>query len=250
MAAATLIRSEPAVPWYEVAHRAWQAAGDGGNCLVLLAATGTTPPPYGELTLEESRRAARFLRDDDRKAFVLARRLVRFLLDLPAAPFSRTAYGKPFVAGAPAFSISHSKGVVAVAFCPAGLGDRIGVDVEAIRTDLHVDDLISLVCHPNELAVLSAMSGETKRSMFYRCWTRKEAVLKAMGSGLSSALSVDVSLFHNSPMIHGPPAMRIWDLPPSGNWAMALAAPVRIGSPVLLHLGDESNPAAPPSCVG
>jgi 4'-phosphopantetheinyl transferase len=231
---------ERASIWHEIARKAWQAAVRAGHVLVVACPAGLPAPPCGALTSDERERAARFLRDDDRQTFVSARQLVRFLLGLSAAPFSYAKNGKPFVDGAPAFSISHSKNLVAIAFCPNGLGDQLGIDLEFIDKNYPIDDAINLVCHPNEIAFIEGLPDVSKRSAFFRCWTRKEAALKAVGGGLPSSRSVDVSLCRNNPVIDGPPPMRIWDLSLDDDWAMALAAPVQVEEMLLLRFNRDA----------
>ncbi len=93
------------------------------------------------------------------------------------------------VDGTPAaisFNVSHGgrHGLIAVA--PSG---RLGVDVEerAARRDL--DGLIGTAFAPNERADLAALRGSRKLHAFYRVWTMKEALLKALGTGLSRDMS-------------------------------------------------------------
>jgi 4'-phosphopantetheinyl transferase len=83
----------------------------------------------------------------------------------------------------PSVSISHSSGLVvcAVADLP-----RLGVDVEnyhARKTD--VSDLAGATLHSSELAEMEGVSAVECRHYFFRRWTLKEALAKALGIGLA-----------------------------------------------------------------
>jgi 4'-phosphopantetheinyl transferase len=83
-------------------------------------------------------------------------------------------------------SRSATAGLAGVAM---SLSAALGVDVERIRSELVDADLLALVLHPHERSTLPA---DHERA-FFSLWTRKEAVLKALGTGLSRPPhSVDV----------------------------------------------------------
>jgi 4'-phosphopantetheinyl transferase len=77
-----------------------------------------------------------------------------------------------------------------------GIADgELGLDVEKVR---HLESLTEMArkhFSPSEFAALDALADEARELAFYRCWTRKEAYIKALGEGLSMPLDVfDVSL--------------------------------------------------------
>lgn len=87
-------------------------------------------------------------------------------------------HGKPYIEGAPYFSISHCKAGIAVAVSD----EPVGIDIEGIR---HAeDDLIKRVCSAREQQTI-AESADPDRA-FTRLWTQKEAVVKAQGVGILS----------------------------------------------------------------
>lgn len=90
------------------------------------------------------------------------------------------------------FNLSHSKDLALIAL---SLGREVGVDIEAVR-DLEVDAIASCCFSPAEREVLNRVEGtEARLSAFYRCWTRKESFVKAIGEGLFCPLDAfDVSL--------------------------------------------------------
>jgi len=84
------------------------------------------------------------------------------------------------------FNMSHSGTLAAYAFTSAG---PVGVDIEQIRS---VSDLEGIAKHhfcPAETTeLLSIADQEQRRDAFFRCWTRKESYIKALGDGLSMPL--------------------------------------------------------------
>lgn len=115
----------------------------------------------------------------------LARRIVCETTLVSRSDFSYTPWGKPFCEQTKIdFSISHSGNSVWVAFNPNG---KVGIDVEQIR---EIPDILRLatVFHPGEYAEIRKQPPAELLATFYRCWVRKEAVLKACGEGLSKPL--------------------------------------------------------------
>ena len=101
--------------------------------------------------------------------------------------FSYSEFGKPFLKDSNLrFNVSHSgnKGIIAV-----NIEDELGIDIELKR---EVPDLLSLsgrFFSKSEVTELSKTdSGKLTDSFFY-CWTRKEAFIKAVGSGLQYPLN-------------------------------------------------------------
>jgi 4'-phosphopantetheinyl transferase len=149
------------------------------------------------LSAEERDRSGRFFHARDARRFRAAHGRLREILafHLAVAPqqivLADGPHGKPYVATPVSplrFSLSHSHGLAAVAVLQ---GAEIGVDIERVgpRAGTEPEDALS----PRERAVLSALAGSERQDAFYRCWTRKEALLKAHGGGLGVPLdSFDV----------------------------------------------------------
>jgi 4'-phosphopantetheinyl transferase len=150
------------------------------------------------LSPDERARAAQFKFDRDARRFAVARSALRRLLSgyLGLTPdevtFAYAAYGKPSLAGVHAalsFNLSHSGEVAVVA---AGWDRAIGVDVEERRP---LPDLAALAAQsfaPREQAMLAALPEGERVAAFFRCWTRKEAFIKATGQGLAQPLEAFV----------------------------------------------------------
>ena len=103
-------------------------------------------------------------------------------------------YGKPsfipslFHSLTPYFSISHCKAGIAVAVAD----EPIGIDIETIR---HADeDLIERTMNEQERLAISDERLEERDRLFTRLWTQKEAVLKAIGTGIQSFEQVQTIL--------------------------------------------------------
>lgn len=158
------------------------------------------------LSLDEKGRADRFHFANDRNRFVVARGLLRELLggylhqDPAGLEFSYGQHGKPRLSGANAtsglcFNLSHSSGLAVYAIAR---GRNLGIDVEHVRADSAGDNIAERYFSVREVSDLRALPPEGRVDGFFRCWTRKEAYLKATGMGLKIALnSFAVSLGHS-----------------------------------------------------
>jgi len=93
--------------------------------------------------------------------------------------------------------VSHSQGWALLAF---SLGRNLGVDVEFIRADVVTDEIAERYFSTQEIAELKALPQRMRAEGFFRCWTRKEAYIKARGEGLQIPLdSFHVSLTPGEP---------------------------------------------------
>jgi 4'-phosphopantetheinyl transferase len=187
----------------------------------------------------EKDRARRFHFLEDQSRCVAARAILRHLLGLyldlrpTDLRLSRGAFGKPSLADAGAgdgirFNLSHSGGLALYAFV---LGREVGIDVE-LTTCVHVDELASAgFLSEGEERQLRALQGPPRQEALLRCWTRKEAYLKAIGEGMGAPLmEVEVSLLPESPALLRAPGgekeIRRWsllDLVPAPGYAACLA---------------------------
>ena len=152
------------------------------------------------LTPDEEARARRFHYDKDRNEFIVSRGTLRTLIGsyLSIAPkelsFRYSEYGQPKLEGDRSieFNVSHSGGMLLLAF---SLNRRIGVDVETIRRDFSTLEIAERFFSECERRSLRELPEELRHPAFFRCWTRKEAFIKALGEGLSHPLDqFDVSL--------------------------------------------------------
>ncbi len=157
------------------------------------------------LSADERQRAGRFHFERDRHRYTVTRGVLRMLLGsyLGADPaqlvFAYSKHEKPFLppdatSNKPSieFNVSHSGAVAMLAFSRER---AVGVDVEMIRPDRDHAAIAKRFFSEHEQAQHAALPESERSHAFFRCWTRKEAFIKAIGSGLSMPLGqFDVSL--------------------------------------------------------
>ena len=154
------------------------------------------------LSAAERERAGRFRFERDRRRFIVARARLRELLGarlgVPPAAVELACgnNGKPALAGRCAharwrFNVSHCDDLAVYAFSRSR---EVGIDVEAIRPLPAADAIAAQVFSPRESEAYLAAAPRDRPLAFFRCWTRKEAFVKALGVGLSARLdALDVS---------------------------------------------------------
>jgi 4'-phosphopantetheinyl transferase len=151
------------------------------------------------LSPEEMQRADRFRFSLHRNRFVLVHAALRHNLCIYSAcpassiDFTISPHGKPSLVnrnkgevGEIEFNLSHSEdlAVVAVSF-----GSVLGVDVEQVREMPDWPQMARQFFSDAEIAAIERVPSHEASTMFLRFWTRKEALLKAMGTGLQDDLS-------------------------------------------------------------
>jgi 4'-phosphopantetheinyl transferase len=165
----------------------------GGTGIVVWWAEPVAPEGGAGLValLDDHERARldRFRRPVDRARYLAAHALTRLavaeLTGRRAAEleFDRTCrcgeqHGKPVLPGGPGFSLTHAGDLVGVAVHTDG---AVGLDVEQVRTLHDLTAMAAHVCSPAETVADAAA--------FFTLWTRKEALLKAIGTGLAAPMS-------------------------------------------------------------
>jgi 4'-phosphopantetheinyl transferase len=184
------------------------------------------------LSRGEIDRALRLRSDRDRMRFVVSRGILRELVGryLGVEPrcvrFRYGAYGKPaLVESMLAINLSRTEDRALFAFAR---GREIGVDIERVRRDLPCERVAAAFFSGAEVPALRAFPPEERSEAFFRCWTRKEAYLKARGDGLTVDLaSFDVSLDQCPVLLRvsdEPGRFVLYDLDAPPGHAVALAA--------------------------
>lgn len=157
----------------------------------------------GTLSEDELVRAARFHFQLDRQYFIAGRAWLRRVIaaylttDPKDLIFAYSKKNKPSLGGVHVdnslnFNISHSGGIALFAFTRSR---QIGVDVEHVRHDFDTAAIAARFFSQHEQRQLATLHADLRPGAFFRCWTRKEAYIKATGDGLSLPLSqFDVSI--------------------------------------------------------
>lgn len=192
------------------------------------------------LSASERERAARFHFKADYDRHVAGRAALRLQLgallnrDPKSLSLQTTNYGKPFMADCGvAFNLSHSGDWMLFAFSRS---TEIGVDIEHVRPLSDMREIAKQNFSPSEFARWQAIPEWDRTEAFYRCWTRKESFIKAMGEGLSCALETfEVAFDLNRPArltsLHGDEALAAswWMADLSGFAGYAAAVTARSG---------------------
>lgn len=175
------------------------------------------------LAPDEADRAARFRFERDRRRYVVGRAQMRAILgayvgrDPRELRFCYGAHGKPALPVASAeprldFSMtrSHELGMLAIQ-----LDADVGIDVELLRPFPEALDIAKRFFAPQEFTMLASLPAADVSAAFFSCWTRKEAMVKSMGLGLSQP-------------IDGPVDRWVAPLPPpAAGYVAAVASTVR-----------------------
>ncbi len=154
------------------------------------------------LSAGEQARAARFHFSKDREYFTATRAWLRMILgsyvgsDPKELVFRYLEKEKPSLDSPSGtdveFNVSHSGDVALLAFAR---GRPLGIDVEHLRDNFDHAAIARRFFSKQEQLQLEALAPSQRHHAFFRCWTRKEAYIKALGAGLSLPLDqFDVSL--------------------------------------------------------
>lgn len=200
---------------------------------------------------QEQERWHRYLHFGARRRFALCRAALRVMLcdrlgcRNEQLTFGASEYGKPFalVQGTPAaisFNVTHSGQHGLIALAPSG---RLGVDIEERVQRRDLDGLIMTVLGPAERAELASARGYRKLHQFFRLWTMKEALIKALGLGFS----LDPSRFEiPSDMRHGAKTS-IFRFPhlPAINWRLENLSNEHFAAAIAHEMGRKRSPERP-----
>jgi 4'-phosphopantetheinyl transferase len=144
------------------------------------------------LTSDEIERAYKYKFDIDISRFIIGRAFLRMLLgNILNLTHSKIKiepdkYGKLLLTNQEHkhlhFNISHSDDYVIYAFC---ITDEVGIDIERIDYTINHLEIAENYFAKNEIIFLKNFTrSNLTAENFYRLWTRKESLLKAIGTGL------------------------------------------------------------------
>jgi 4'-phosphopantetheinyl transferase len=149
----------------------------------------------GILSIDERDQASRFKFPIHRLRYIAAhhqlRHILSFCIGIPAneITFGYSEHRKPHITNTVAtqyqFNISHSDNRAVYAI---GLNYPLGIDIEKVRNKCNMD-IADRFFSETERDALSKLNGKELERSFYRVWSRKEAIIKATGKGLSQQLS-------------------------------------------------------------
>ncbi len=146
---------------------------------------------YEWLSPDEQERSHRFISKSLTDSYVVSHAILREILgrylnqDPASLVFEKTPHGKPYLNGQNlTFNMTHTQGVAlyAIALQP------VGIDIECLSRAVEVEEIAKRFFTPSEYQLLLMLPVEQRQQAFYRCWTRKEAFIKAMGEGLTYGL--------------------------------------------------------------
>lgn len=160
------------------------------------------------LASDERDRADRFRFDEGRRRYVAGRGILRSILAgyLGARPqeirFQYGPQGKPslekkYESAGLHFNLAHTRDV---AICACTRQYEIGVDVEHIHPVDEMDRIARRILSERDYLAWNHLPDELRLFAFYKCWTQKEALIKALGYGLSQSMSQwSVSMLPDEP---------------------------------------------------
>ena len=159
------------------------------------------------LNRHEKNQAKSFYFIQDRHRYIITRAVIRKLLEgylrniqSKNILFQQTEYGKPYLCHSInssniKFNLSHSKDCIVYAFAK---DIDIGIDIEYVNKDLIIDDIVEHCCSEQEQIELQKLLNDNKYAHFYKLWVIKEALVKAIGLGLSFDLSrIHINIANN-----------------------------------------------------
>lgn len=163
---------------------------------------------YKTLNLKERKKADQYLLPKDRIRFIVCRGLLRKLLgnflrvDPAQVQFRYSACGKPELVSIPGeemihFNLSYSHNLVVFVFT---LNNPIGVDIEHVQEIPERDRIAQKFFSESENDIFHSLPEYQRTETFYKCWTRKEAFIKAVGDDrIYPPNTFDVSLAPGEP---------------------------------------------------
>jgi 4'-phosphopantetheinyl transferase len=173
----------------------------------------------------------------DQRLFIASHGILHSLVQRLTGSIKALGYhphGKPYLTNSDMeFNISHSGEIAVIAFSN---GIPVGIDIEKLIPLEDKDELLRQFFHAKEELEIISLSARESQLAFYNCWTRKEAILKATGDGLTidSKSFYAGSFFSNEDgQLKLPPnypvTWNLWDFMPEPDYIASIASPGNIG---------------------
>ena len=198
------------------------------------------------LSAEEVARVGRFRTRRLAARYVTGRGVLRRMLGLylrmapGEIPLVTNKYGKPGLDGEAGsgleFNLAHSGDVAMYAFA---VGRAVGIDVEVMGAEEPAREEARRIMMDGEWKDWQGLSGAEQRTVFYRTWVRKEAMLKALGVGL--AIEPDTFGADGENVIIGRTEVVVRDIEWPGQ-VMAAVAAIGTGMPEIVCYSAEAGP--------
>ena len=141
------------------------------------------------LSVQEKTKANNYYTEYLSNKYIISHGILRYILSFytkqypQKIEFNYSEYGKPFLNNSNIqFNMSHSHNMISYMIA---LNYRVGIDIELHDKNLNIEELAGYVLTPEEHKYLSSLKPRDKLSFFYTLWTKKEALVKAIGQGLS-----------------------------------------------------------------
>jgi 4'-phosphopantetheinyl transferase len=143
------------------------------------------------LNATELEKANRFFKIEDKRRYIITRAALRIILSkylqIPAenVVFEAGENKKPQLAGISkrlCFNVSHSGNYSLIGISKFDLG----VDIEFINNQFIYADIVNNYFNKKEADFIT--SSLNPKQFFFNCWTRKEAILKAISTGLNGPI--------------------------------------------------------------
>jgi len=151
------------------------------------------PELISKIDKQETKRAHQFKFDKDRNCFICSHAILRILLgkycncDTTKITYDYTVNNKPILTYDKNlhFNLSHSSHRAIIAFTK---NRPIGIDIEYMQEKETLDNLAKRFFSSQEYNEYKLLPEQHKTQGFYNAWTRKEAVVKAIGIGITCSL--------------------------------------------------------------
>lgn len=148
------------------------------------------------LSVEEQTRADRLASAVHRRQFRFAHAVLRLILSHYCGgrpqelAIHRTVKGKPFLPDYPPiqFNMTHSNGSALVAVTK---GREVGIDLEKVRQEMDVVSLARRFLSNQDVAFIENGEPARRHERFFQTWIAREAVFKAIGTGVTFPLHCD-----------------------------------------------------------
>lgn len=151
------------------------------------------------LSDQEKIKARQFANSVHKENYIIAHGLLKILLSsytsIPPQyiEYSYNEFGKPFLKSNNSFQFNMSHSGEKIAFAIAQ-DIQIGIDIEYKKNKINVNSIAEMIMSPTEAFLFHQLEEKDKPHSFFDFWTKKEAILKAAGKGLSYPFNkIDVS---------------------------------------------------------